>query len=157
MKTSSRIKGFTLIELLVVIAIIGIITTIVMGSLNSSRAKGNDAKIKSQLGSLRNAAALYFDANGNYGTAFTTAACPTSGVNGTMFFETIFGMNKLTASSYYPGTPTVTCSAVAGTNPSYAVAVPLVDSAGSWCVDSSGAAKAVTVSPVINATTRLCN
>ena len=37
-------KGFTLIELLVVIAIIGILSTVVLTSLNSSRDKANDVR-----------------------------------------------------------------------------------------------------------------
>lgn len=37
-------KGFTLIELLVVVAIVGILASVVLASLNSSRAKGRDAR-----------------------------------------------------------------------------------------------------------------
>jgi len=54
-------KGFTLIELLVVVAIIGLLSSIVMTSLNSARAKARDAKAISDFRQLRTALALYFD------------------------------------------------------------------------------------------------
>src|SRR5574344_1835843 len=56
-------KGFTLIELLVVIAIIGILASVVLASLNSARAKGADAAIKSNLANARAQAELYYDSN----------------------------------------------------------------------------------------------
>ncbi|MFT5179669.1 MAG: prepilin-type N-terminal cleavage/methylation domain-containing protein [Candidatus Paceibacteria bacterium] len=58
-------KGFTLIELLVVIAIIGILSSVVLASLNTAREKGDDAAIKSNLANARVQAALFYDDNSN--------------------------------------------------------------------------------------------
>ncbi len=63
-------NGFTLIELLVVIAIIGLLSSIVLATLNSTRAKSRDTKRKAVLKQLSVAAELYFDVNRVYpGTA----------------------------------------------------------------------------------------
>ncbi len=60
------IGGFTLIELLVVIAIIGLLSSIVLASLNPTHAKARDALRKSELGELRNAIELYYSKCGTY-------------------------------------------------------------------------------------------
>jgi len=80
-------RGFTLIELLVVIAIIGILSSVVLASLNSARQKSRDAKRVSDIKQIQLALELYFDANGSYPTALSAlttgghiAAIPTDPV-----------------------------------------------------------------------------
>ena len=79
----SKSKGFTLIELLVVIAIIGILSSVVLASLNSARKKGRDARRVSDLKQLQLALELYYDANPSTGypasglVALEAAVAPT--------------------------------------------------------------------------------
>lgn len=55
-----------MIELLVVIAIIGMLSSVVLASLNSARMKSRDARRIADLAQIRNALELYFDTNGYY-------------------------------------------------------------------------------------------
>src|SRR3989338_9785403 len=67
--TSKFFNGFTLVELLVVIAIIGILSSVVLASLNSARLKSIDAKRLSDIRQIANAILLYSeDHNYNYPT-----------------------------------------------------------------------------------------
>jgi prepilin-type N-terminal cleavage/methylation domain-containing protein len=55
-------RGFTLIELLVVIAIIGILSAVVLASLQTARAKGVDSAIENDLYVVQAQAVIDYDA-----------------------------------------------------------------------------------------------
>jgi len=62
---SSPNRGFTLIELLVVIAIIGILSSVILASLNGARKKGRDARRVSDVKQIQLALEMWYDANGS--------------------------------------------------------------------------------------------
>jgi prepilin-type N-terminal cleavage/methylation domain-containing protein len=68
-------QGFTLIELLVVIAIVGILSAIVLSSVNAARVKARDARRKSDLAQITKALEVYYSNNNSYvvaGTGWTS-------------------------------------------------------------------------------------
>ncbi len=67
-------RGFTLIELLVVIAIIGILSSVVLASLNAARGRANDVRRAQDLRQIQRAIELYADENGHYPNSGATYA-----------------------------------------------------------------------------------
>lgn len=75
-------KGFTLLELLVVIAIIGILASVVIVYLGSSKSKADVAFVKSSVSEIKNYFHLYLSNNGSYGNYSSAQAnCSTDGVH----------------------------------------------------------------------------
>jgi prepilin-type N-terminal cleavage/methylation domain-containing protein len=139
----SKVKdaGFTLIELLVVIAIIGILSSIVLASLNTARAKGADAAIKSDLSNIRPQAEIFYDDNGHYGVDVTDEDCATPD----SLFADANVASAIAHAGSVSGNSTPTCYAddgVAGLGDfamTWAISVPLkTDALISWCIDSTG-------------------
>lgn len=102
MKSSARaIRGFTLIELLVVIAIIGLLSSVVLASLNSARLKSRDARRMADLKQLQIALELYYNSNGSYpATPALYAEGRCAGVPGTLNW--VVQPNYTGASAYIP-------------------------------------------------------
>jgi general secretion pathway protein G len=100
-------RGFTLIELLVVIAIIGILSSVVLASLNTARMKSRDTRRVADVKQLQIALALYYDANSQYPTTLAPlatngyiAVLPKDPVSGSNYAYSALGSGA-TCSSYH--------------------------------------------------------
>ncbi|MCC7004703.1 type II secretion system protein, partial [Candidatus Nomurabacteria bacterium] len=123
-------KGFTLIELLVAIAVIAILTTIILGSLGSTRSKAADNTVKSELKQLSNQAHLYSVSNTDYGTGLTTCD------SGVFADERITEIRANILKNAAEGA-VLSCSTDSGGS-IWAVSVSSLRGGGTWCIDNSG-------------------
>ncbi len=112
-------KGFTLIELLVVIAIIGILASVLLVNLASTRNKAKDAGIKLEMAQIRTAMENHY----SVGSQYTGGLATTDVVN-------------LRADIVLKGGTATLAGESSG---AYCVEYALnTGGGGNWCVDSTG-------------------
>ena len=101
-------RGFTLIELLVVIAIIGILSSIVLASLNTARQKSRDARRIADVKQIQLALELFFDSNSTYPSSTAQlvptfiSVLPKDPLNGSAYLYAGLGSGA-TCTSYHVG------------------------------------------------------
>ena len=139
-------RGFTLIELLVVIAIIGILSAVVLASLNTARTKGSDAGVKANLDTVKTQAALYQNDHNGYGT-FALADCPTPGTSGSTMFQASTTESAIAAALADSTSGAVAKCASDDANYMTYVTRPDQNNSTYWCVDSTGISCGVDTAP----------
>ena len=142
-------RAFTLIELLVVIAIIGILSSVVLASLNAARERGQDAAVRGNLDTVRKQAELFYDYYGRYASqtgGYYAGNCLTQQ---TMFREIYVtgevrtvadSITAAIAAAHAAGNGTKECR-IDGPRQNYLVVIGLKSSNTNWCIDSTGAAR----------------
>jgi type II secretion system protein G len=143
-------RGFTLIELLVVIAIIGILSSVVLASLNGARESSRDARRQTDLNQVRTSLALYRDECGQFpatsGTVSSTLSA--SGCSQTLgdFMSSVPSDPSADGNLYlYSGTETEFClaammegSSTPSDNAGSAGQCGNIDTAGDFSYDNGG-------------------
>jgi type IV pilus assembly protein PilA len=146
-------EGFTLIELLVVIAIIGILSSVVLASLNTARTKGQDASVKSNLDSVRTQAGVYWDTNKSYNPIGASIAGTDCGASASQPANTMLAdqniARALSATKSVSGAALYCNLKTDGQE--YAIAARL-PSGGWWCTDSVASAQSGNANPYVGTT-----
>jgi prepilin-type N-terminal cleavage/methylation domain-containing protein len=127
-------RGFTLIELLVVIAIIGILSAVVLASLNTASSKGGDAAVKADMNTIQTQAEIYYGTQNpvSYGTQTQSTTAATCEAGAGMFSNT--NIEAAITAAIKAGYGGVECFA---NGTSYAVAVQVKTNQNYQCVDST--------------------
>ena len=136
--------GFTLIELLVVVAIIGLLSSIVMASLNSARNKAKDSAIKESAYQLSSLMALNYNDYGDYcylqyGWITSVADCNSAFSNSSTYKQNAQNIcvNLVNNASDSGGIYKIYSNTAAGCATAYTFMIYLND--GKWfCTGSSG-------------------
>ena len=126
-------QGFTLIELLVAISIIGLLSSIILVSLKTTREKANQASVQANLKTISVQAELYYEEAGlkTYGAV----KAPTSICTADMFTD--ITIKQALAAATSSGSGSVACTVGVG-GQSWAMRVSYKDLSGTWCTDSTG-------------------
>jgi prepilin-type N-terminal cleavage/methylation domain-containing protein len=157
-------KGFTLIELLVVIAIIGILSSVVLASLNSARNKGATAAAKANMANTRAQAEIFYDSNTNSydGGTNATDVCNSAalvgaikGVNPGVLAAAQANTTTATVSVDNAGPATASLGICNSVSTGWAAEVVLKDG-NFYCVDSNGSAKTAASAMLTLATDVTC-
>jgi prepilin-type N-terminal cleavage/methylation domain-containing protein len=140
-------KGFTLIELLVVIAIIGILSAVVLASLNTARSKGNDAAVTANLDTVRTQSGIYYDSHSNSYNTTGNAFAVNCGVTGaaTQPPNTLLSdpnISRALIAAYKANENQALQCNINDSGSNFAIAIPLATTNTYWCVDSTSSAQA---------------
>ena len=142
------------------IAIIGILSSVVLASLNTARGKGADAAIKSNLANIRAQAEILYDNWNGYGvditpTSFAVGACAATA--DTLFVDPTI-VNQLTSAGNASSGGGIGQGSCVSTASAWAVSMPLKTvTTNSWCVDSTGVSQGVALTALDTDNDVTCN
>ncbi len=124
-------QGLTFIEILLVIAVLGILLTLVLATVTSSRQKAVDNRTRSNIGQIRLLAEIAFDSNG--GTYFEWSKESSIQTDLTRLLE------KIDEDAGDAAGPPYVTLVRESQKQNYCVSAPLKAGSGNfYCVDSTG-------------------
>ena len=130
--TNKHSKGFTLIELLVVIAIIGMLSSVILASMNTARKKARDARRMTDAKQLQTALELFYDNGNTYPVAPSAIEITEAGVLGALTPEMI---KKLPSDPVQTGANNYH---YASSDPIHGYAIAIKKEQSGWCQFTEG-------------------